>query len=71
MNIIRKAATAAVALTITLTGAVLTTAPLTFAGSPLVASYTGSWSTSRPRLTLPGQAALKIAGRAGTGLTQS
>ena len=71
MNIIQKAATAAAAITITLTGAVLTTAPLTFAGSGLVASYTGSWSMSRHQLTLAGQAALKDAGRAGTDLTQS
>lgn len=71
MKPIQKAATAAIALTITLTGAVLTTAPMTLAGSRLVASYTGARTPSRAQLTLPGQAGPRNVARSGTDLTHS
>lgn len=71
MNPMQKAATAAIALAITLSGAVLTTAPMTLAGSRLVASYTGARSQNRSQLLLPGQAGPKDVARTGTRLTQS
>ena len=69
MKPIQKAATAAIALAITLSGAVLTTAPMTLAGSKLVASYTGA--RSRSLLMLPGQTGPKNVARTGSDLTQS
>lgn len=68
MNTIQKAAAAVMALTITLTGAVLSTAPMTLAGSRLVASSTAFRSPSQSQLTLPGQSALKNAARTLTDL---
>lgn len=70
MNPMQKTATAAIALTITLTGAVLATAPMTIVGARQLAPYTGSVSPSQPQLRLAGQTGLKQAARTGNHLRQ-
>ena len=71
MNTIRKVATAVMALTITLTGAVLTTAPMTLAGSQLLGPSAGSSNPGHSRLTFVRHAGITGVSGAGADLSQS
>jgi hypothetical protein len=65
MNAIQKAAAAAMALTITLVGATLATAPLTFAASQQVVSPAYHWTSNHHHFLASDQRATESSARVG------
>jgi len=65
MNAIQKATTAAMALTITLVGATLVTAPLTLAASQQVVTRAYHWSSTHHHVLASDQQAAASSARVG------